>query len=219
MAGEPDRKFSAYRFTFDQTGPVTTPQNLPRTIDDLTIGDVSRALIEPSLGLILHNDVLKNITGEGFWDGVQRLRMLETEFRNIQQIRATRGAASTYFMTTICFGRKAKASVDLGRLLTLKFFPIIADVALLESAAPALVVCLVRVWQQAGLAPPGNWILQPEKLGIEHSADFMALFNKLAAVDVVGPKTAQSIGQMAQPFGTPFLRSIEWIPDSTLNKA
>ena len=144
--------------------------------------------------------------------------MLESEFRNIQQIRATRGANATNFMMTICFGRKAKASVDFGRLLKLKFFPIVADVALMESAAPALVVCLIRAWQQAGLAPPGNWILQPEKLGSEHSAEFIQLYSKLAAVDVIGPKTAQSLGQLAQPFGTPFLRSIEWLPDSALDK-
>jgi len=211
---EADRKFETYRFTFEQTGPLLNAQQLPRTIDDLTVGDVARALIDPSLGLILHEDVLKNLSGDGFWDGVQRLRMLETEFRSIQRTLEVRGIASTSLMVGICFGRKSKASVDIGRLLYLRFGPIVADVALTASVAPAILVCLVRTWQQAGLADPGCAIFVPEKVGLGLTAELEHIYSKLAEVDVIGPSTAISLNQLTRAIGSPMLRSIERLPDS-----
>jgi hypothetical protein len=210
---EADRKFETYSFTFEQTGPLLNAQQLPRTIDDLTVGDVARALIDPSLGLILHDDVVKNLAGEGFWDGVQRLRLLETEFRQIQRTLETRGIASTSLMVGICFGRKAKASIDIGRLLYLRFGPIVADVALTSSVAPAILVCLVRAWQQAELAEPGSAIFVPEKLGMGQIAEIEHLYGKLAEVDVIGPSTAISLNQLTRAIGAPVLRSIERLPD------
>jgi hypothetical protein len=200
---EGERRFDTYRFTFDQTGPILTAQHVPRTLDEMTVGDVARALIDPSLGLILHEDVLKNIEGEGFWDGVQRLRILETEFRNIQKTLQTRGIGSTSLMVGICFGRKSKASVDLGRLLYLRFGSILA------SAAPAILVCLVRAWQQAGLAAPGSGIFVPELIGEGQYAEISFLYGKLAEVDVIGPSTAVSLNQLTRTVGAPMLRSIE----------
>jgi hypothetical protein len=211
---EADRKFETYRFTFEQTGPLLNAQQLPRTIDDLTVGHVARALIDPSLGLILHDDVLKNLSGEGFWDGVQRLRMLETEFRNIQRTLETRGIASTSLMVGICFGRKSKASIDIGRLLYLKFGPIVAEVAITPSVAPAVLVCLVRAWQQAGLAELGKGIFVPEKLGPGLIGDLEHLYGKLAEVDVIGPNTAISLNQLTRAIGAPMLRSIERVPEA-----
>jgi hypothetical protein len=211
---EADRKFETYRFTFEQTGPLLNSQQLPRTIDDLTVGDVARALIDPSLGLILHDDILKNLEGEGFWDGVQRLRMLETEFRNIQRTLETRGAASTSLMVGICFGRKSKASIDLGRLLYLRFGPIVADVALVPAQVPAILVCLLRAWQQAGLAEPGKAIFTPESVGLGQIGEIEHLYSKLAEVDVIGPSTAISLNQLTWAIGAPMLRSIERVPDS-----
>lgn len=211
---EADRKFETYRFTFEQTGPLLNAQHLPRTIDDLSVGDVARALIDPSLGLILHEDVLKNLNGEGFWDGVQRLRMLETEFRNIQRTIEVRGIASTSLMVGICFGRKSKASVDIGRLLYLRFGPIMADVALSVSAAPAILVCLVRAWQQADLAEPGSAVLLSEKVGLGQTSEIDRLYRKLLEVDVIGPSTAISLNQLTRAIGAPMLRSIERIPES-----
>jgi hypothetical protein len=211
---EADRKFETYRFTFEQTGPLLNAQQLPRTIDDLTVGDVARALIDPSLGLILHDDVLKNLSGDGFWDGVQRLRMLETEFRNIQRTLELRGIASTSLMVGICFGRKSKASVDIGRLLYLRFGPIVADVALAASVAPAVLVCLVRAWQQAGLAEPGSAVFVPEKLGLGQMGEIQRLLGKLAEVDVIGPSTAISLNQLTRAIGAPILRSIDRVRDA-----
>lgn len=215
---EADRKFETYRFTFEQTGPLLNAQQLPRTIDDLTVGDVARALIDPSLGLICHEDVLKNLTGDGFWDGVQRLRMLETEFRNIQRTLQARGIASTSLMVGICFGRKSKASVDIGRLLYLRFGPIVADVALTPAVAPAILVCLVRAWQQAGLAEPGSAIFVPEKVGLGQIAELEHLYCKLAEVDVIGPSTAASLNQLTRAIGAPVLRGIERLPDSAISR-
>ena len=212
---EADRKFETYRFSFEQTGPLLNSQQLPRTIDDLTVGDVARALIDPLLGLILHDDVLKNLSGEGFWDGVQRLRTLETEFRHIQRSLDTRGIASTTLMVAICFGRKSKASIDIGRLLYLRFGPIVADVALTAAVAPAILVCLVRAWQQAGLAEPGSAVLVPEKVGMGQKAELEHLYAKLAEVDVIGPSTAVSLNQLTRSIGAPMLRSIERLPDTS----
>jgi len=178
-----------------------------------------RALIDPSLGLILHEDVLKNLNGDGFWDGVQRLRMLETEFRNIQRTLETRGLASTSLMVGICFGRKSKASVDIGRLLYLRFGPIVADVAITPAAAPAILVCLVRAWQQANMAAPGNALFVPEKLGIGQIAEIDRLYAKLAQVDVIGPSTAVSLSQLTRAIGTPVLRTIERLPDPPGSRA
>ncbi|MDR3688243.1 MAG: hypothetical protein P4L46_02605 [Fimbriimonas sp.] len=214
---EADRRFETYRFTFEQTGPLLNAQQLPRTIDEMTVGDVARALIDPSLGLICHEDVLENVSGEGFWDGVQRLRMLETEFRNIQRTIQTRGIASTSLMVGICFGRKSKASVDVGRLLYLRFGPIVADVALMASAAPTVLVCLVRAWQQAGLAEPGRSIFVPAKVGAGQIAEIERLYLKLTDVDVIGPSTAASLNQLTRAIGAPVLRSIERVPDSPGN--
>ena len=210
---EADRKFETYRFTFEQTGPLLNAQHVPRTIDDLTVGDVARALIDPALGLILHEDVLKNLQGEGFWDGVQRLRLLETEFRNIQKTFESRGIASTSLMVGICFGRKSKASVDIGRLLTLKFGPIVADVAILASVVPPVLVSLVRAWQQAGMAEPGCALFSPEKIGIGLSAELEHLYGKFAEIDIIGPSTAVSLNQLSKAIGSPMLRNIERIPD------
>lgn len=212
---EPERKWETYRFTFEQTGPLLNTQHLPRTIDDLTVGDVARALVDPSLGLILHDDVLKNLNGEGFWDGVQRLRLLETEFRNIQRTLATRGIASTSLMVGICFGKKSKASIDVGRLLTLRFGPIVADVALTPASVPAALVCLVRAWQQAGIAQPGADIFVPAKVGFGQMTEIDRLYKKLYEVDVIGPSTAVSLNQLTRPIGSPMLRSIERLPDKT----
>ncbi len=206
---EADRKFETYRFTFEQTGPLLNQQLLPRTIDDLTVGDVARALIDPSLGLILHEDVLKNLEGEGFWDGVQRLRLLETEFRNIQRTLEARGAASTSMMVGICFGRKSKACVDIGRLLYLRFGPIEADVAISVAVAPAVLVCLLRAWQQAGLAGPGSAIFIPDKVGMGQISEIQRLYEKLEKVDIIGPSTAKSLNQLTRGIGAPVLRSIE----------
>ena len=211
---EADRKFETYRFTFEQTGPLLNAQQLPRTIDEVTVGDVARALIDPSLGLVFHEDVLKNLSGDGFWDGVQRLRMLETEFRNIQRTLETRGIGSTSLMVGICFGRKSKASVDIGRLLYLKFGPVVADVAISPSVAPAVLVCLVRAWQQAGLADPGCGIFEPEKIGAGQMAEIEFLYGKLAEVDVIGPSTATSLNQLTRAIGAPVLRGIERVPDT-----
>ena len=219
VKGEAERKFETYRFTFEQTGPLLNAQQLPRTIDDLTVGDVARALIDPSLGLILHEDVLKNLAGDGFWDGVQRLRMLETEFRNIQRTLEARGIASTSLMVGICFGRKSKASIDMGRLLYLRFGPIVADVALTASVAPATLVCLVRAWQQAGMAEPGCAIFAPEKVGMGQAAELERLYVKLAEVDVIGPSTAVSLSQLTRAIGAPVLRSIERLPESVGTRA
>ena len=209
VKGDGERKFETYRFTFEQTGPLLNAQQLPRTIDDLTVGDVARALIDPSLGLIFHEDVLKNLEGDGFWDGVQRLRMLETEFRNIQRTLETRGIASTSLMVGICFGRKSKASVDMGRLLYIRFGPIVADVAITASVAPTILVCLVRAWQQAKLAEPGCGVFVPEKVGLGMTAEIEHLYAKLAEVDVIGPSTAVSLNQLTRAIGAPVLRSIE----------
>ena len=209
-----ERRFQTYRFTFEQTGPLLNAQQLPRTIDDLTVGDVARALIDPSLGLILHDDVLKNVSGDGFWDGVQRLRLLETEFRNIQRTLQTRGLASTSLMVGICFGRKSKASVDIGRLLYLRFGPIVADVAISATVAPTALVCLVRAWQQAGLAEPGTSLFVPAKLGMGLIGEVEHLYSKLAEVDVIGPSTAISLNQLTRAIGAPMLRTLERVPDS-----
>lgn len=208
-----DRKFETYRFTFEQTGPLLNAQQLPRTIDDLTVGDVARALIDPSLGLIFHEDVLKNLDGDGFWDGVPRLRLLETEFRNIQRTLQTRGAASTSLMVGICFGRKSKASVDIGRLLYLRFGPIEADVAITPTVAPAVLVCLVRAWQQAGLAEPGCGVFVPDKIGLGLTAELEQIYKRLAEVDVIGPSTAVSLNQLTRAIGAPVLRSMERIAE------
>jgi len=212
--GDGERKFETYRFTFEQTGPLLNAQQLPRTIDDLTVGDVARTLIDPSLGLVLHEDVLKNLAGDGFWDGVQRLRMLETEFRNIQRTLETRGIASTSLMVGICFGRKARASIDMGRLLYLRFGPIVADVALTAAVAPLLLVCLARVWQQAGLAEPGSGIFAQAKIGMGQAAEIEQLYGKLAEVDLIGPSTAISLNQLTRAIGAPVLSSIERVSET-----